>query len=377
MTKIKSFGLICYFILLTFGCTTFNISATDNNVLVDARDGLKFESIIKKTKESVILLIASTEKEPKSTNPNANAICSGAIVGEKAHIITNFHCVYKQKYLRAFYWDEDDWNEHEVNVIGLDPLADLALLEVVGKKTQAPSLKFADNVTVGEDVFALGHPMGMTWTVTKGIISSEERYARHPYVKSVQTDAAINKGNSGGPLLNMKGEIVGINALIVSKISENAGIAMAIRGDIVKDSFETMLEHGKVDRPAIGVMIMPLMTKKQVDAVIKKFPKLKRKDIPNTWGLFVSPGEMVDEKNQPLELPKGVKPFDVIMAINGEPINDGVELADELIKYEIGETITLMVIRNHKFVKVDIPLKAFPVPTEQLYPSRVPILPPK
>ena len=92
MTKIKSIGLICYFsILLTFGCTTFNISATDNNVSVDARDALKFESIIKKTKESVILLISSTEGEPNPANPNANAICSGVNVGEQAHIITNFH----------------------------------------------------------------------------------------------------------------------------------------------------------------------------------------------------------------------------------------------------------------------------------------------
>ena len=375
MTKIKSLGLICCFLLLTFGCTTFNISATDNNVSVDARDALKFESIIKKTKESVILLVASTEEEPNSANPNANAICSGVVVGEKGHIITNFHCVYKQKYIKAFYWDHENWNEHDVNVIGRDPLADLALLEIIGKKPQAPSLKFAENVKVGEDVFALGHPMGMTWTVTKGIISSEERYSRHPYIKSVQTDAAINKGNSGGPLLNMKGEIVGINALIISRISENAGVAMAIRGDIVKDSLDTMLEHGTVDRPAIGVMIMPLMTEKQRDAIIKKHPKLKKEDIPNTWGLFINPGE-VDAKNPPQELPKGLKYFDVIMAINGEPINSGIDLADELIKYKIGEIITLMVIRNHKFIKVDIPVKVFPVPVEQLYKPRSPVIPP-
>ena len=376
MTKIKSIGLICYFsILLTFGCTTFNISATDNNVLVDARDALNFETIIKKTKESVILLVASTEENPSAQTADQNAICSGAVVGEKAHIITNFHCIYKQNYIRAYYWDQNDWKEHKVNVIGLDPLADLAVLEVLDRKTQAPSLKFADNVTIGEDVWALGHPMGMTWTVTKGIISSTERYARHPYIKTLQTDTAINKGNSGGPLLNMKGEIIGINALIISRISENAGVALAVRGDIVKDSFETMLEHGRVDRPAIGVMIMPLMTEKQRDAIIKKFPKLKREDVPNTWGLFVSHDEG-DVKNPPQELPKGIKPFDVIMAINGEPINNGIDLADELIKYKIDEIITLMVIRNHKFVKVDIPLKVFPVPVDQMYqPTRKPFLP--
>tara|TARA_B100000959_G_C14971807_1_gene620023 strand:+ start:507 stop:1640 length:1134 start_codon:yes stop_codon:yes gene_type:complete len=376
MTKIKSLGLICYSILLLFGCTTFNISATDNNVLVDARDELKFESVIERTKESVVLLIASTAKTPSESTADQNSICTGAVVGEMGHIVTNFHCIYEQAYIRVYYWEKNDWKEHKVNIIGVDPLADLALLEVsdrIGYKI--PSLKFAEGVKVGEEVFALGHPMGMAWTVTKGIISSTDRHARHSYIKSLQTDAAINKGNSGGPLLNMRGEIVGINSLIVSRVSENAGVGIAVRGDIVKSSVEIMLEHEKVDRPAIGVMIMPLMTEKHRDNVIKAFPTVKKEDIPNTWGLLVSPGKT----DIPLqELPEGLEPFDVIMAINGEPINGGIDLSDELIKYKIGETITLMVIRNHRFMKVDITLKVFPVPVEKMYQRKkpVPITPP-
>ena len=128
----------------------------------------------------------------------------------------------------------------------MDPLADLAILQVLEKEEPIPHLEFAknsDNISSGTDVFALGHPMGMAWTVTKGIVSSTERYARHPFIKAIQTDSAINKGNSGGPLMNMKGEIVGINALIVSKISENAGIGLAIRGDIAKKSGKGLISE--------------------------------------------------------------------------------------------------------------------------------------
>ena len=94
----------------------------------------------------------------------------------------------------------------------------MALLRAIDKDEPVPELKFStEEIKSGQDVFAMGHPMGMVWSVSRGVISHEDRYARHPYVHSVQTDAAINVGNSGGPLLNMKGEIVGINALIISK----------------------------------------------------------------------------------------------------------------------------------------------------------------
>jgi len=320
MKSIKYYSLICFFILLF---VPFNISATEDNVLVEARDELKFESVIERAKQSVVILSMNPNVDPE-IDPKKTGLCSGVVIDEVGHVLTNFHCIYKQNYLRLYYYDADDWQNYEVNVIGLDPLADLALIKVIGKEEPIPHLEFAEDagkIKAGTDVFALGHPMGMAWTVTKGIISSTERYARHPFIKAIQTDSAINKGNSGGPLMNMKGEIVGINALIISKISENAGVGLAIRGDIVKKSFESMLSTGRVDRPAVGIMIMPLAQVKQRDKIIKEFPKLKPKFIPNTFGVFVRPDE---------NLPKGLKKFDTIIGVNDEMINDGLLFSNEL-----------------------------------------------
>ena len=358
MKSIKYYSLICFFIL----CIPFNISATDNNSLVKAQDALKFESVIEKVRESVVLLSMNPNVDPDA-DPLQSALCSGVVIDNIGHVITNFHCVNNQNYIRLFYYDADDWQIYEVNVIGLDPLADLALIQVIGREKPIPHLKFAENsdkIKSGMDVFALGHPMGMAWTVTKGIISSTERYARHPFIKALQTDAAINKGNSGGPLMNMKGEVIGINSLLVSRIAENAGVGLAIRGDIVKKSLKSMLMTGRVDRPAIGIMIVALNRKKQRDKLIKEFPKVNSEYIPNTYGVMIRPGKTV--------LPKGLEEFDTIIAINNVYTNDGLSFSDEIYKHNIGDTVTLTIIRKKRFRKVDVTLKVFPVNVELMYP---------
>ena len=367
MNKLKSFGLVCFSLLLILSsCSSAlfeNISKPNNNVLVDAKDAFKFESVLKRVKESVVILSMNPNVNP-DTDPSQSALCSGVVVDDIGHILTNFHCVYNQNYIRLFYYDKEDWEQYEVNVIGLDPLADLALIKVIGKEKSMPYIKLADNtenLSEGTEVFALGHPMGMAWTLSKGIISSNERYARHPFIKVLQTDAAINVGNSGGPLLNMRGEIIGINALIISKIKENAGIGLAIRGDIVKKSLESMKEIGKVERPAVGIMIMGLRNKKSREKVMKEFPDVNPDHIPNTLGLWIKPTD---------DIPEGLKAHDTIIGVNDVMVNDGLQFSDELIKYHVGDIVTLTLIRKRTYIKVDVPLKVFPVPTEAMYANR-------
>ena len=347
MEKLMRVFLLCFSILFFFSVSVQAIT----------------KEVVEEVRKSVVLLsINKLENPPVDAR---NGLCSGAVINEQGHILTNFHCVYEQKTLLMYYWDEEDWHEYKVEVIGIDPLADLAVLKVIGLKRKVPYLKFADNEGIypGAEVFALGHPMGMAWSLSKGIISSIERYARHPYVKSIQIDAAINKGNSGGPVINEKGEVVGIASLLVSRTSQNAGVGIAIRADVAKRSLAKMLATGKVDRPALGVMIIPLYGKaNQREKIIKDNPSINT-SIPNTYGLMIS------DKNKPINpLPKGLRAWDTIIGINNIAINNDVEFADELGKYKIGDAVSLNILRDKRFIQVDnITLKIFPVPIEVLY----------
>jgi S1-C subfamily serine protease len=370
MTKFKFLGLMCYtLLLLIFGWSTSfadnsSVIQTNELALVEARETLKYESILQRAKEAIVMLTTSPNADPE-TDLKSNGLCAGVVVSDSGHILTNFHCVYRQNFIKLIYYSDYDYELHDVNVIGLDPLADLALLQVTSDVKPKSYIKFADdieNIVPGTEVFAFGHPMGMAWTLTKGIISSNERYMRHPYIKSLQTDAAINKGNSGGPLLNMKGEIVGINSMIISKITENAGVGIAVRGDVVKKSLESMLDNGRVDRPAVGIMIMGLINPKTRDKIIKDYPNVKPAHVPNTLGLWVRPGEVPEE----------LKANDTVIGVGGVMINDGLGFSEQLGKYNIGDKVTLTIIRKRVFRTVEVTLKVLPVNAADIYPLKKP-----
>ena len=347
MEKLKLFVLLCFSILVFF---VNPVQAIDKEV-------------IENVKRSVVLLSVNKLKDPSVTAPNS--LCSGMSINEKGNILTNFHCVYGQETINLYFWDENDWTEYEVKVIGEDPLADLALLEVIGLDRKVPYLKFAksEDIYTGLEIFAFGHPLGMAWSLSKGIVSNNERYARHPYIKSIQVDAAINKGNSGGPIINEKGEIVAVAALMVSRTNTNAGVGLGIRADVAKKSLAEMLLSGKTDRPALGVKVIALTGKKsQQKEILKRHPSINT-TIPNSYGLLIS------DDNEPTNpIPEGLKPWDTIIGINDVLINTDVEFADQLIRYKIGEKITVNIIRNKRYMTVgDITLKTFTVPTDKLY----------
>ena len=347
MEKFKLFVMLCFSMLIFF---------------VNPVQAINKE-IIENVKRSVVLLSVNKLKDPPLNIPNA--LCSGMSINEKGNILTNFHCVYGQETINLYFWDENDWTEYRVKVIGEDPLADLALLEVIGLSRKVPYLKFAESedIYTGLEIYAFGHPMGMAWSLSKGIISNNDRYARHPYIKSIQVDAAINKGNSGGPLINEKGEIVGVATLMVSRSNSNAGVGLGVRADIAKKSLAEMLLTGKVERPALGVMVISLNGKEsQQKEILKKHPSINT-TIPNSYGLLIS------NENEPTNpIPKGLKPWDTIIGINDVFINTDVEFADQLIRYKVGETISVNIIRNKRYMTVgDITLKTFTVPTDKLY----------
>tara|TARA_B100000809_G_C15128376_1_gene527273 strand:+ start:668 stop:1750 length:1083 start_codon:yes stop_codon:yes gene_type:complete len=359
MKKIKLMGLMFYILSLSlFGCSNATFL---NKPSVQTSSNVLDQSTLQRAKEAIVLLSVSTNVDP-TISTKQNGTCAGVVINDSGHILTNFHCIHRQNFIKAIYYLEDDYELHDVNVIGIDPLADLALLEITSDVKPKAYIKFAEDtekLAEGVEVYALGHPMGMAWSLTKGIISSNERYSRNPFIKVLQTDAAINKGNSGGPLLNTKGEIIGINVLIVSRIAENAGIGLAIRGDIAKKSFESMLDNGRVDRPAVGVTIMGLINPKTRDKIIKEFPNIKPEYVPNTLGLWVRPGEV----------PEGLKPYDTIIGVNGAVVNSGLEFSDELMKYNIGDKIKLTIIRKRVYKEVDITLKVLPINADALYPK--------
>ena len=352
MKFIKQFCLIC-FSLFIFSCATNSVNISDNT-----KDSNDFPTVIDRVKESIVLISASQNEDP-NINPNQNSMCSGAVI-DLQYIITNYHCIYNNKFIKIFFWNNEDWRSYDVEIIGIDPLADLALLKAIDKDEPVPELKFStEEIKSGQDVFAMGHPMGMVWSVSKGVISHEDRYARHPYVHSVQTDAAINTGNSGGPLLNMKGEIVGINALIISKVKESAGIGIAIRRDTVQKSFNAMLKDGKIDRPAIGIMVIGLGTSDdQRTKLYKDHPSAKPGQIPSTFGMLVKKSD---------SMPENIKEFDTVIAVNDKMINTHVEMSNVLEEYNVGDTVTVTIIRERRFLKLDIPLKVFEVPIEKMY----------
>ena len=367
MKSFKHMSLMCFvLLLLSFGCsnsTFLNKPSTQaDNELVEVKNTSNFQSIVERAKQAIVLLSTSANIDP-TTDPTKNGLCAGVAIDDKGHILTNYHCVHKQNFIKLIYYNENDYDMYDVNVIGLDPLADLALLEVIGDVKPKSYVKISEdtpNIKEGDEVYAMGHPMGMAWTLTKGIISSNERYARHPYIKVLQTDAAINKGNSGGPLLNMKGEIIGINAMLLSRGTGSSGVGLAIRGDIVLKSVESMLAIGKVERPAVGVTVMSLLGLKARDKIIKEFPDRKSEYIPNTLGLYIKPDGGV---------PEPLKPHDTIIGVNGVPTNDGLKFSDELGKYEVGDTITILIIRKRALREVSVTLKALPVDVEKLYPK--------
>jgi len=233
---------------------------------------------------------------------------SGFVVDPNGVILTNAHVVEGADEVRVKFADR---REFKGKIVGTDPQTDIAVVRIDAKGLTAVKLGDPSKIRVGEWVAAIGSPFGFENTVTAGIVSGTSRsLPEGTYVPFIQTDAAVNPGNSGGPLFNMRGEVIGINSAIYSRTGGYMGLAFAIPIDVAKSVEEQLVKHGKVERGRLGVGIQ------EVTASLAK-----------SFGLERPQGALVStvESGSPAEK-AGIKPGDVIMSFNGKPIETASSL---------------------------------------------------
>ncbi len=272
---------------------------------------------------------------------------SGVIISTDGYIVTNYHVVKDAKEITV---TTNDKKEHTAELIGSDPLTDLAVLKIDGDDYRPAHFADIEDVKIGELVIAVGNPMGLNSTVTAGIVSAIGRGGlallreRGPAAVEnfIQTDAAINPGNSGGGLFNLKGSLIGINTAIATRTGTYIGYGFAIPVDLVKAVVLDLIEDGKIDRGFIGVTIRSL------DEVMAK-----------SLGLDKVEGVLVNDimENSGAE-EAGIEPGDVIIEIDGKKVKESNELQNFVAKKRAGDKVKLTIIRDGKKITKTVTLKA-------------------
>ena len=272
---------------------------------------------------------------PQMPQRGGSALGSGVVVDRAGYILTNNHVVDKADRIQVKF--TDDTTLYEAKVVGVDAATDLAVIRVEGKSNLTPAhIGNSDAVQVGDWAMAIGSPFGFQETVTLGIISAKERDVdpSQQFQHFLQTDAAINPGNSGGPLLNINGEVIGINTAIASRSGGYQGIGFALPMNQAVKVYNEIIKNGKVTRGGIGVQFTPSETAR-AQALLKANGAKE--------GVFV---ERV-EPNGPSDK-AGIKPEDIIVAVNGKPIRNGSDLLDRVTNTPIGNSLTITVLRDGK-----------------------------
>ncbi|OCG01437.1 Do family serine endopeptidase [Gilliamella sp. wkB112] len=267
---------------------------------------------------------------------------SGVIIdADKGYVVTNNHVIDNADKITVVL---NDGHEYKAKLIGKDPQSDIALLKIDdAKKLIAIKLADSDKLRVGDYAVAIGNPFGIGQTVTSGIISALARsgLTMNGFENFIQTDASINQGNSGGALINLNGELVGINTAIIAPSGGNVGIGFAIPSNMVKSLTSQLIEYGEVKRGVLGIKGNELTSD-----IAKAF------DLDVQKGAFVS--EVMDDSAAKAA---GIKSGDVIISIDDKPVNSFAELRAKIATTGAGRTVQLGLIRDGKQLSVDVKLK--------------------
>ena len=280
---------------------------------------------------------------------------SGFVIDREGHILTNYHVIENARQVEV---TTSDKKKYKAQIIGVDPPHDLAVIQIPTTKVPAAEIGDSKNLVVGQKVFAIGNPFGLSGTMTRGIISSIRSVrSSHGFIdEAIQTDAAINPGNSGGPLLNSRGQVIGINSMIFTGGAEqSAGIGFAIPINTAKAVLDDLVHLGRARYPTLGVRTIPIGP-----------------ELADEMGLAADSGLLIVQVvagsaadraglrggteraylgNTPITLGG-----DLIVAIDGEPVTDQQELSHMMQKRRAGDTVTVTVFRGRKKTDVKVVL---------------------
>ncbi|WP_152045392.1 Do family serine endopeptidase [Aureimonas psammosilenae] len=272
--------------------------------------------------------------------PRAMAQGSGFFISDDGFLVTNNHVVDGGE---TFTVVMDDGKEYDAKLIGTDKRTDLALLKVDAKDRKFTYVEFADDskMRIGDWVVAVGNPFGLGGTVTAGILSARGRdIGAGPYDDFLQIDAAVNRGNSGGPAFNLNGQVVGINTAIFSPSGGSVGIAFAIPASTAKTVVQSLRDKGSVQRGWLGVQIGPVS-----------------QDIADAVGLANTDGAIVTLPETDTPAAKaGIQTGDVITALNGETVSGPRELARKVAEFAPDTKVDITVWRNNAAKNLSVTL---------------------
>ena len=278
--------------------------------------------------------------------PRRAAAGSGVIISADGYIVTNNHVVDGADELTVTL--NENSQEYSARVIGADNTTDLALIKIDAKNLPAITIANSDDVKVGEWVLAVGNPLGLNNTVTAGIVSAKARSMGQGVTSMIQTDAAINQGNSGGALVNVRGELIGINAMIYSQTGSNIGYGFAIPTTIVKKAVEDFKKYGTYQRAMIGIQGMDV--KNYVDALKDQDKEVE--DFGTMEGIYID-GVVENGAAADAGLQKG----DVLTYVDGQKIKSFGELQAVIAQKRPGDKVTIKYLRNKKEKSATLTLK--------------------
>ena len=299
--------------------TTQTVRTTNNNFPFQFPPGSPFEDMFKEFQ--------------RPTERKASSLGSGFIIDKNGTVITNNHVIANAEDIIVRVGDK----EYKAKVIGADPYADIAVIKISSKDSFKPvNFGDSDKARVGDWVVAIGNPFGLGGTVTSGIISARNRDINLTrYDDFIQTDASINQGNSGGPLFNLNGDVVGINtAIIAPGQAGSIGIGFAIPANAAKNVIDQLIKYGETRRGWLGVRIQEV-TKEIAD--VENLKKVK-------GALVASVGEKSPADKA------GIKPGDIILEFDGKEIDTMRTLPKVVGNTEVGKSVQLKIWRNKKLI---------------------------